>query len=103
MGVYKDQGGDMKWSYESISTWSSDWPKEWLFSVQTSSTNAIARLKPFNGGKLYSTILRKIGCYSMWEGTHLLEMKIETNYGFKRWPSAKSKPRCAPSEPKYLD
>jgi hypothetical protein len=31
--------------------------------------------------------------------THLLEMKIETSYGFKRWPGAKSKPRCAMSEP----
>jgi hypothetical protein len=67
----------MKWSYENISTWSSDWPKEWLFSVQSSSTN---------GASYTQAILRKIRCYSVWIDTHLLEMRIETNYGFKRWP-----------------
>jgi hypothetical protein len=55
MGVYKDQRGDIKYSYEDISTWSSDWSKEWLFSVQSSSTNAIARLKHYKVGKLKSS------------------------------------------------
>jgi hypothetical protein len=56
MGVYKDQRGDMKWSYENISTWSSDWPKEWLFSVQSSSTNIIEALQR---RKLYSSHLEE--------------------------------------------
>jgi hypothetical protein len=31
-------------------------------------------------------ILRKIGCYSMWIDTHLLEMKVEATYGTKDDP-----------------
>jgi hypothetical protein len=31
-------------------------------------------------------ILRKIGCYSMWTDTHLLEIKVEATYGTKDDP-----------------
>jgi hypothetical protein len=40
---------------------------------------------------------------SLWLDTNLLEMKLESLYRFKRWPSAKSNPRCAYFEPKDLD
>jgi hypothetical protein len=30
--------------------------------------------------------LRKNGCYSMWDDTHLLEMKVEATYGTKDDP-----------------
>jgi hypothetical protein len=101
MEVYEESNKDMKWSYENISTCSSDWPKEWPFSVKSNSINVIealqwrrVTLKPSWGS---------FDAQVWWIDTHPLEMKIETNYGFKRWPSAKSKPRCATSEPKDLD
>jgi hypothetical protein len=73
----------MKWSSKNILTCSSDWPKEWPFGVQSSSTNVIAGLKHFNGGKLYSSHLEEDGCNSMWIDTHLLEMKVEATFGTK--------------------
>jgi hypothetical protein len=39
--------------------------------------------------------LRITGNPSLWMDTHLLEMKIETIYRFKRWPSDRSNSRCA--------
>jgi hypothetical protein len=47
--------------------------------------------------------LRNTGDPSLWIDTHLLEMKIESNYSFKRWPSAKSNPRCSYFKNKDLD
>jgi hypothetical protein len=87
----------MKWSYENISTWSYDWPKEWLFSDQSSSTNTIEAFsmeQSFN-----QAILRKIGCYSVWIDTHLLEMKVEATYGTKM-TQCQVKTKVCPSEPK---
>jgi hypothetical protein len=46
---------------------------------------------------------RNIGNPSLWIDTHLLEMKSQDYYGFKRWPSAKSNPRCAYPGNKDLD
>jgi hypothetical protein len=89
----------MKWSFENISTWSSDWPKEWLISVQSSSTTTLMDRSSTTEESYTQATLRKIGCHSVWIDTHLLEMKVEATYGFKRWPNAKSKPRCALSEP----
>jgi hypothetical protein len=44
--------------------------------------------------------LGNTGNPSLWIDTHLLEMKTQDFYGFKRWPSAKSKPKCGHLNPK---
>jgi hypothetical protein len=78
--------------------WSSDLPKEWPLSVQSSSTTtSLDRSSTREQGYLQAT--PEEGWYtSLWIDTHLLEMKIKTNYGFKRWPSVKSKDDPVPSQ-----
>jgi hypothetical protein len=78
--------------------WSYDWPKEWPLSVQSSSTTTLldrssTREQGYNQATLEDGV-----CPRLWIDTHLLEMKIETNYGFKRWPSAESKDDPVPSQ-----
>jgi hypothetical protein len=86
MEVYKDQRGDMKWSYGNILTCLLIDPKsdslvskvvqkatllDWSTTMEESYTQAI---------------LRKSGCYRMCIDTHLLEMKVEATYGTKDDP-----------------
>jgi hypothetical protein len=85
-----------------ISVWSSDWPKEWLFSVQSSSTEPKSdssaskvvqqqphRIEVLQGARQPSN-LKEGWCPSLWIDTHLSEMMMKTIYGFKRRPSVKS-------------
>jgi hypothetical protein len=59
MKVHEASNKGMKWSSKNILTCSPDWPKEWPFSVQSSSTNVIIGLKHYNEGKLYSSHLEE--------------------------------------------
>jgi hypothetical protein len=50
------------------------------------------RIEALQWGKvLLKQPLREMWRPSLWIDIHLLEMKIEANYGVKRWPSVKSK------------
>jgi hypothetical protein len=113
-------------------TWSSNWPKEWLFSVQSSSTrksdssvskvvqqdpksdSSVSKvvqqlpcwIEALQGSKIIATLEQGYPqatpeegwCPRLWIDTHLLEMKIRTNYGVKRWSSVKSKDDPVPSQ-----
>jgi hypothetical protein len=73
----------MKWSFENTPTWSSDWPKEWLFSVQSSLTTTLMNRSSTTEEAILNAILRKIWCYGVRIDTHLLETKVEVTYGTK--------------------
>jgi hypothetical protein len=73
----------MKRSNENISTWSSNWPKEWLFSIQSSSTTTLMDRSSTTEKAILNALLRKIWCYGVRIDTHLLEMKVEATYGTK--------------------
>jgi hypothetical protein len=65
-------------------TWSSDWPKEWPLSVQSSSTTTLLDRNSIMEQVYTQATLEEGWRPSLWIDTHLLEMKKEANYGFKR-------------------
>jgi hypothetical protein len=87
----KDVDWDSEMKKRDRLAWSSDWPKEWLFSVQSSSTTTLMDRSSTMDQGYTQTTLEEGWCPSLWIDTHLLEMKMKTNNGFKRWPSVKSK------------
>jgi hypothetical protein len=80
----------MKWSYENILTWPSDWHKEWPFSVQSSPTNIIIGLKALQWRKV--SILRKsiLGYVKRYPP---IGNEVKSQIWLKRWCSAKSYPK----------
>jgi hypothetical protein len=111
----------MKWSQEITLTWSSDWPKEWPLSVQSSSTTTLMdRISTVERGCTRATL--EGGLMPKFVNRHppigseyriqlwiqkMTECRVKSKDDLvtsqiKRWPSAKSNPRNTPSEPKDL-
>jgi hypothetical protein len=107
----KKIGDLLAWSYDRPKEWlfsvqsSSTGPKEWLFSVQSSSTTTPPDRSPTMEQGYPQATPKEGRCLNLWIDTHLLEVKMKskddplprqkmTQCQDKRWPSAKSRPRC---------